>query len=125
MTYEHQFKYNWHVLHISVNAFEKGDLVDVERPPSTRLLFARTLREAVELAEEVPEHPAIGQVVDEVNPRAEERHHQIGYRQVDDVVVGGVVKSLVAPHDVDDEQVASDRQQYYDYIDDNLDDHFG
>ena len=83
------------------------------------------MREAVEFAEEGPEHPVIGQIVDEMNPRAEERHHQVGHCQVDDVVVGGVVQSLVAPHDVDDQQVACDRQQDDDYVEDNLDDHFG
>ena len=48
-----------------------------------------TLGETVQFTEEGAQHPALGEVVDEVNPRARQRHQQVADGQVDDVVVGG------------------------------------
>ena len=81
------------------------------------------MRKAVELAEEGAEHPSLGEVVDEVDPRTEECHHEVGHSQVDDVIVGGVVQSFVAPHDVDDEEITAERHQNHDDIEENLNDH--
>jgi len=73
---------------------------------STQLLIAAsctretcTLREAVELAEEGSEHPAVRQTVDKVDPCTRRRHHDVGHGQVDYEVVGRGVHSLVACDD--------------------------
>jgi len=76
----------------------------------------RTLREAVELAEEGAEHPALGEIVDEVDPGARRRDHDVGDGEVDDEVVGGRVHALVASDNEQDGRVADERQQNHDAV---------
>ena len=76
----------------------------------------RTLREAVEFAEEGAEHPSFGEVVDEVDPGTGRGDHDVGDGQVDDEVVSGRVHALVACDDEQHGHVADQRQQNHDTV---------
>ena len=86
-------------------------------------MYRCTLREAVELAEEGAEHPALRQTVDQVHPGTEARHHQVGHGEVDDVEVGRGLQLLVPPHDARDETVTDQRHDDDDRVDADLEAH--
>lgn len=82
------------------------------------------MHEAVELAEEGSEDPALAQVVHQVDPGAGQRHHEVAHCQVHEVVVGGGLHALVARHHHDHGDVAQDSDGHDENVDCDLRGHF-
>ena len=75
-----------------------------------------TLCEAVELAEEGAKHPALGEVINQVDPGTRRRHHDVGDSKVDNEVVGWRVHSLVPCNDKQYDHISNQRQHNDDAV---------
>lgn len=87
-------------------------------------LILLTLSETVDFTEERSKNPSVGQIIDEMNPRAADRDQDVGYGEVDEEIVSRRVHSMVSPHDVDDQSVPNQRQRYDGAVRCHLESHF-
>lgn len=65
-----------------------------------------TLSKRVKLAEECAEVPVLRQIVRQVDPRARQRHHQVGNGKIDDIEIGGSPHSAVFPNRENNGQIS-------------------
>ena len=86
--------------------------IDIMEFPTT----FRTLNEAVRLAEERPEHPALRQIGHQMDPTAGHRDGQVGDGEIDQVIVGRRVHATTAVNGDDHRQVSDQRRHDYDRV---------
>lgn len=65
-----------------------------------------TMSKSVEFTEVLPEYPSLGNVIDERDPRARHRHHQVSNCQVNNVEVRRSPHAFVTIHNHDNQKVA-------------------